>query len=67
MKANIKNKHVTGIIYMLLAMLFFAISDASVKFAVKKLENDLSLFNVICVRGIFVSILILIGKTSHLP
>ena len=60
MKTNINNKHITGIIYMLLAMFFFAVSDASIKFAVKKLENDLSLFNVICVRGIFVSILILI-------
>ncbi len=38
---------------MLLASLFFAINDALVKYVVKELGNDSSLFSVVFVRGIF--------------
>ena len=44
---------------MLLASLFFAVNDALVKYAVKQLGTDNSLFNVVFVRAIFTSILIL--------
>ena len=46
---------------MLLASLFFAVNDALVKVAVKNLENDYSLFNVVFVRAIFTSLLIIIS------
>tara|TARA_Y100000590_G_C15711307_1_gene1010364 strand:- start:1709 stop:2599 length:891 start_codon:yes stop_codon:yes gene_type:complete len=56
----LKNKNFKGILYMLLASLFFAINDALVKYVVKELGNDSSLFSVVFVRGIFSSLLILI-------
>jgi len=46
---------------MLLSSLCFAINDAVIKFAVKQMENDLSMFNIIFIRGIFTSMLILIS------
>ena len=59
MENNFKNNYFNGIFFMLLASLFFAINDALVKYAVKQLGNDLSLFNIVFIRGIFTSILIL--------
>ncbi|MBI29181.1 MAG: Riboflavin transporter [Alphaproteobacteria bacterium MarineAlpha5_Bin11] len=50
-----------GIIFMLLASLSFAFNDALVKYAVKDIDSDQSLFSVVFVRGIFTSILILIS------
>ena len=46
---------------MLLSSLCFAINDAVIKFAVKQMENDLSMFNIIFIRGIFTSMLIFIS------
>jgi len=46
---------------MLLASLFFAVNDALVKVAVKNLGSDYSLFNVVFIRAIFTSFLILIS------
>ena len=56
---NTSNNHFKGIFFMLLASLFFAVNDALVKYAVKQLGTDNSLFNVVFVRAIFTSILIL--------
>ena len=56
---NPSNNHFKGIFFMLLASLFFAVNDALVKYAVKQLGTDNSLFNVVFVRAIFTSILIL--------
>ena len=61
MKKNFKQNHCKGIFFMLLSTFFFAINDAFVKYAVKQLGNDLSLFNVVFIRGIFTSILILLS------
>tara|TARA_Y100000590_G_C15637058_1_gene983413 strand:- start:594 stop:1484 length:891 start_codon:yes stop_codon:yes gene_type:complete len=60
MKDRINNKYFKGIIYMLLSSFFFAINDALVKFAVKKIGTDSSLFSVVFVRAIFTCLLILI-------
>ena len=46
---------------MVLASLFFAINDALVKVAVKNLGSDYSLFNIVFIRAIFTSLLILIS------
>ena len=60
-----KNKSHTnqlrGIFFMLLASLCFAINDTIVKYTVKQIGSDLSLFNIIFTRGIFTSVLILIS------
>jgi len=61
MKNNFKSKPLRGIIFMILSSLCFAINDAVIKFAVKQMENDFSMFNIIFVRGIFTSLLILIS------
>ena len=61
MKKNFSNNHFKGIIFMLLASLCFAINDTLVKYAVKQIGNDFSLFNIIFIRGIFTSLLILIS------
>ncbi len=45
---------------MLFASLFFAINDAFVKYAVKQIGNDSSLYDVVFVRGFIVCILIII-------
>ena len=60
MEKNLKKNHIRGIFFMLLASLFFAINDTAVKYAVKQLGNDLFLFKVVFVRGIFTSILIIV-------
>ena len=65
MKINFRNSHFRGIIFMLLASLCFAINDTLVKYAVKQVGNDFSLFNIIFIRGIFTSILILISIYFH--
>ena len=57
----IHHNHFKGIFFMVLASLFFAVNDTLVKYAVKELGNDSSLFNVVFVRAIFTSILILIS------
>ena len=61
MRKNFRIDHFKGIVFMLLASLCFAINDTSVKYAVKQIGNDLSLFNIVFVRGIITSILILIS------
>ena len=61
MKKFFTNHHYKGIFFMLLASLFFAINDAVVKYTVKQIGNDFSLFSVVFVRAIFTSILILIS------
>ena len=62
MKINSKINNTKGILFMILAALCFAINDAFVKYAVKDMGDDLSLFNIVFVRGIITSILILISK-----
>ena len=61
MTNNSKINGYKGILFMLLASLFFAINDALVKYVVKQLGSDYSLFNVVFVRAIFTSILILLS------
>ena len=61
MKNNLNTDHFKGILFMILASLFFAINDAFVKIAVKHLGTNTALFNVVFVRAIFTSILILIS------
>ena len=61
MEENYKVNHLKGIVFMLLASLFFAVNDALVKVAVKNLGSDYSLFNVVFIRAIFTSFLILIS------
>jgi len=61
MKKNIYHNHLTGIFFMILASFFFAINDALVKYVVKKIGEDFSLFSVVFLRGTFASILILIS------
>jgi drug/metabolite transporter (DMT)-like permease len=61
MEENYKVNHLKGIVFMLLALLSFSISDTFIKYTVKQTGNDLSLFNIIFVRGIFTSLLILIS------
>ena len=56
-----QNSYFKGIFFMLLASLFFAINDTFTKYAVKNIGNDLSLFNVVFLRGLFASLLILIS------
>ena len=58
---NSKINDYKGIFFMLLASLFFAINDALVKYAVKQLGSDSSLFNVVFLRAIFTSLLILLS------
>ena len=60
MKSSFKNNNYKGILYMLFASLFFAINDAFVKYAVKLIGNDSSLYDVVFVRGFIVCILIII-------
>ena len=60
MNKIIKNKNIKGVLFMLLASLFFAINDAIVKYSVNELGSELSLFNVVFIRGIFTSVLIII-------
>ena len=50
---KVQNNHLKGIVFMLLASLFFAVNDALVKVAVKNLGSDYSLFNVVFIRAIF--------------
>ena len=61
MKNNFKPSNYKGILFMFLGSLFFALNDAIVKFAVKQIGNDFSLFNVVFIRGIFCSLLILVS------
>ena len=61
MEKKFQNNHLKGIFFMLLASLFFAVNDALVKVAVKNLGSDYSLFNVVFIRAIFTSFLILIS------
>ena len=61
MKTTFSHNYYNGIFFMLLASLFFAINDAVVKYTVKQIGNDFSLFSVVFVRAIFTSILILIS------
>ncbi len=46
---------------MLLACLFFALNDTLVKYVVKQLGDDYSLFSVVFIRAIFTSILIFLS------
>ena len=59
MKDNFNTDHFKGILFMILASLFFAINDAFVKIAVKDLGADTALFNVVFIRAIITSVLIL--------
>jgi len=58
---KVQNNHLKGIFFMVLVSLFFAINDALVKVAVKNLGSDYSLFNIVFIRAIFTSLLILIS------
>ena len=61
MEKKVQNNHLKGIFFMVLVSLFFAINDALVKVAVKNLGSDYSLFNIVFIRAIFTSLLILIS------
>ena len=56
---NISN-NTKGLYLMLLGQLSFAINDTLVKFMVKISENNFSTLNIIFIRGLFASILILL-------
>ena len=71
MKNNLNTDHFKGILFMILASLFFAINDAFVKIAVKDLGTDTALFNVVFIRAIITSVLILMlifffGKFNYI-
>lgn len=55
------NNNFKGLLFMILAALFFALNDTIVKFAVKEIEDNSSLFTIVFIRGIFTSSLILIS------
>ena len=55
---NIDN-HIKGLFFMLMSSLCFATNDAIVKYSVKLTNNDFTTLNVIFIRGIFTSVLIL--------
>ena len=57
---NTKLDHSKGIIFMVLSSFFFAINDAIVKYTVKQLGDDFSLFKIIFFRGAIACTLILI-------
>ena len=61
MARKIKNNKFKGIFFMLLSTLSFSINDTITKYTVKSTGDDLSLFSIIFVRGIFTSLLILIS------
>ena len=54
------NNHIKGLLLMLLGQLSFAINDAIVKYSVKLSSNDFTTLNIIFIRGIFTSVLILL-------
>ena len=54
------NNHIKGLLLMLLGQLSFAINDAIVKYSVKLSSNDFTTLNIIFIRGIFTSALILL-------
>ena len=60
MNHNLHNNNMKGIFYMLLCSFFFSTNDAIVKYTVKQLNSDLSMFNIIFLRGISGSILIIL-------
>ena len=60
MKTDHHYDNLKGILYMLLSCLAFAINDTIVKYVVKKASSDFSIFDVVFIRGIFTSIIILI-------
>ena len=60
MKTDHHYGNLKGILYMLLSCLAFAINDTIVKYVVKKASSDFSIFDVVFIRGIFTSIIILI-------
>ena len=59
-RVNTKLDHSKGIIFMVLSSFFFAINDAIVKYTVKQLGDDFSLFKIIFFRGAIACTLILI-------
>jgi len=59
MDNNLKVDQFKGVIFMILASLFFAINDSLVKFAVKDIQHDNALFQVIFIRGFITCFLIL--------
>ncbi len=59
MDNNFKVDQFKGVIFMILASLFFAINDSLVKFAVKDIQHDNALFQVIFIRGFITCFLIL--------
>ena len=59
MDNNFKVYQFKGVIFMILASFFFAINDSLVKYAVKDIRQDISLFQVIFIRGFITCCLIL--------
>ena len=45
------NNNFKGLLFMILAALFFALNDTIVKFAVKEIEDNSSLFTIVFIRG----------------
>ena len=54
------NNDFKGLILMLLGQLSFSINDAIVKYSVKLSSNDFTTLNIIFIRGIFTSVLIIL-------
>jgi len=57
---KIFNNEITGVILMITGQLSFAINDSFVKLSVLELKSNLSTFNVIFIRGLITSLLILL-------
>jgi len=54
------NNNVKGLILMLIGQLCFAINDTLVKYSVKLTESDISILNIIFIRGFFTTFCIFI-------
>ena len=57
---DIQKDHMKGILFMLLASLFFAFNDALVKYVVKETGENFSIFNIVFFRGIITCVLIIL-------
>tara|TARA_Y100000590_G_scaffold96852_1_gene110090 strand:+ start:7140 stop:8027 length:888 start_codon:yes stop_codon:yes gene_type:complete len=57
---DIQKDHMKGILFMLLASLFFAFNDTLVKYVIKETGENFSIFNIVFFRGIITCILIIL-------
>ena len=57
---DIQKDHMKGILFMLLASLFFAFNDTLVKYVIKETGENFSIFNIVFFRGIITCVLIIL-------